>query len=121
MASERFIVEQSAVETRVVPKIKSVRPFGSTILVEMLNADEALGTRMYIKQDASVSGAPQAYILAFGPKLNSEEAGLKVGDRVMLQGTFVPVPKYDNSTRNRGIVEIHNVKAVFEEAELVTD
>jgi len=45
-----------------------------------------------------------------------EDAGIKIGDRVMLQGTYVPVLNYDNHPRKRGLVEIHNIKAVLEEA-----
>ena len=115
MSNSRFLVD-NAVETPVVPKLKGIKPFGSTILVEMLTAKEALGTKFYVGKDAETAGALQAYILAFGPKLNADDAGLKVGDRVMLQGKYVPVPKYDNSHRLKGIVELHEVKAVLEEA-----
>lgn len=95
------------------PKIKAVKPFGSTILVEMLNAEEALGTSLALAKGTAV-GAPQAYVLAFGPSVNPE-CGVKVGDRVMLQGTYVPVPNYDHSERQKGVVELHNIKAIFEE------
>lgn len=121
--SSRFIIDPSGrnEETPVVavPKVKSVHPFGSTILVEMLNANEALGTKLTVKDTANV-GAPQAYVLELGPKLDAE-AGIKVGDRVMLQGTYVPVPKLPGDTRNRGVVELHNVKAILEEMEVTED
>ena len=98
-----------------LPKIVNVKPTGSQIMVELLTAQEALGTNMHVTDQAEV-GSPQAYITAFGPGLKVEEVGLKIGDRVLLQGTFVPVPKYDNNPRRRGLLEIHNVKAVLEEA-----
>lgn len=97
-----------------VPKLKGISPAGSTILIEMLNADEALGTRLYVKDNTDV-GAPQAYILAFGPNVKQDEVHLKVGDRVLLQGTFVPAPNYNNNKRQSGLVEIHNIKAVLHE------
>lgn len=95
-----------------VPSIKAVKPCGSCILVEMLNPDEALGTKLYVKDDADC-GAPQAYIVALGPKLETDL--VKVGDRVLLQGTYVPVMNYDGHHRKRGVVEIHNIKAILEE------
>ena len=98
----------------ILPKIVSVKPTGSQIMVELLTAQEALGTNMIVNDQAEV-GSPQAYITAFGPGIK-EDINLNIGDRVLLQGTFVPVPKFDNNPRRRGLVEIHNVKAVLEEA-----
>jgi hypothetical protein len=100
--------------TPAAPKIVGVRPTGSQILVELLTAQEALGTSMIVGDQSEV-GSPQAYILSFGPGLK-EDVGLKVGDRVLLQGSYVPVPKFDESPRRRGLLEVHNVKAVLEEA-----
>lgn len=95
------------------PKIKEVKPFGSSILVEMLNADEALSTKIILKKDSNV-GAPQGYVLALGPSL-PPDVPLNIGDRVLLQGTFVPVPSFDDNERMRGVVELHNIKAIFVE------
>jgi co-chaperonin GroES (HSP10) len=114
MSSSRFVLESDNTEVPQVPKLKAVKPFGSTILVEMLNADEALGTKIIVNKDVSV-GAPQAYVLALGSKLVPGDVDLKVGDRVMLQGSYVPIPNFDKNRRQRGIVELHNVKAVLEE------
>ena len=116
MSNARFIIDPSGEPPVVpVPKVKNVHPFGSTILVEMLNANEILGTKLTVKDTANV-GAPQAYVIEVGPKLD-KDAGVKAGDRVLLQGTYVPVPKLAGDTRSRGIVELHNVKAVLEEAD----
>jgi len=114
MNKSKLVLPSPILGSRCAPKLKGVTPAGSSILVEMLNADEALGTTLYVKNDSNV-GAPQGYILAFGPSLKQDEIHLKVGDRVLLQGTFVPVPNFDESKRQRGLVEIHNIKAVFEE------
>lgn len=108
------IVDADGQELRTeLPKIVGIQPFGSMVLVEHLNADEALGTSLAISDDADV-GSPQAYVIALGPRL-PEDCGLKIGDRVMLQGTYVPVINYDNYKRKRGLVEIHNIKAVLVE------
>lgn len=114
MNKAKLVLPTSLVPTLGAPRVKGIRPTGSTILVEMLNADEALGTSLYVKEDSNV-GAPQGYVLALGPNLKSEEIHIKEGDRVLLQGTFVPVPNYDGSKRKKGIVEVHNIKAVFDE------
>jgi hypothetical protein len=34
----------------------------------------------------------------------------------LLQESYVPVPKFDDNARRRGLVELHGVKAVLEEA-----
>tara|TARA_Y100000034_G_scaffold6762_1_gene7446 strand:- start:8740 stop:9105 length:366 start_codon:yes stop_codon:yes gene_type:complete len=102
-----------------VPAIKSIRPAGSSLLVEMLNADEILNTDFYIGDNVD-TGPPQAYIVDLGPSLKDqidkgEAVFLSVGDRVLLQGTYVPVPNWDDSHRERGLVEFHNIKAIIEE------
>lgn len=113
------IFTPDGVVARRVPAIKGVRPAGSSLLVEMLNSDEILNTDFYVG-DADIGGPPQAYIVAVGPGLkdkidNGENIWLNVGDRVLLQGTFVPVPNWDNHHRERGLVEFHNIKAIIEE------
>lgn len=98
------------------PSIKAIRPFGSTVLIEILNPDEVLGTSLYINKETKVGSAPQAYVVALGSKLDPD-VGLKPGDRVLVQGTFIPVDNVgDNPKRSWGIVEMHNIKAILEEA-----
>jgi len=103
-----------------VPVIKEIKPAGSSLMVEMLNKDEILNTNFYISEDTESVGPPQAYITAIGPGLKAmidkgESLFLKVGDRVLLQGNYVPVPNWNDCPRNRGLVEFHNVKAVMVE------
>lgn len=95
--------------------VVDVKPANSSVLIERLNPQEALGTKLTLG-DKSDYGAPQAYILAFGPNL-PKECELKVGDRVILQGSYVPMPNYDGHYRERGVVEIHNIKAILVEEE----
>jgi len=99
-----------------VKPIVGVKPTMSQILIERINAKEAIGTVLTIKDDSDY-GAPQAYILALGPTVKGEEVGIKVGDRVILTGNYTPVPNFDGNARERGIVEIHNIKAVLLEEE----
>lgn len=95
------------------PKVVDAQPFGSMVLVEHLTAQEILGTTLEVG-DATQVGSPQAYIAKLGPNV-PEDAGLEVGARVLLQGTYVPVPHYGDTKRERGLVEIHNIKAVLVE------
>jgi co-chaperonin GroES (HSP10) len=97
-----------------VPPIKNIIPTGRGVLVEMLTAQEALGTSLLVQDDIQL-GAPQAYVLMVGPHVEERGFGVKVGDRVLLQGTFVPLPEYDDSHRPKGIVMPENIKAVIEE------
>ena len=108
------ILAHTGEKTRTVPKVKSLRPFGSSILIEHLSPREQMGTDLFVGEEAKVDGAPQAYIVAFGPKIG-EDCGLKIGDRVVVQGTFVPVPNTSGNKRVRGIVEVHNIKAILDE------
>lgn len=94
-------------------KIVGVKPTLSLILVEKLRATDVANSVLIVNDDADY-GAPQGYVLALGPSV-PEGAGIKVGDRVLLQGNYVPVPNYDRSERERGLVEMHNIKAVFTE------
>lgn len=113
--SEKFIVDPTGnkFKDNKVIKVKEFKPYGRTIMVELLNEEEVLGTNLHVGKGASV-GAPQAYVLALGNDLKEEETFIKVGDRVMLQGNgFVPVPAYDGSKRQKGIAELHHIKAVI--------
>jgi len=109
------IVSANGEKISLVPSITEVVPFGSSILIEHLSAQELLGTELFVSDDTKVDGAPQAYILALGSKL-TEDSGLKVGDRIVVQGTFVPMPRLANNDRVRGVIEVHNVKAILKES-----
>ena len=91
-------------------KIKSIKAVGYQVLVEMLTQQEASGSALTLP----TADSTQAYVRMIGP-LVDEKAGLKKGDRVVLQGNYVPVPTPDGSNRKWGVVEMHNVKAVLEE------
>jgi hypothetical protein len=102
-----------------VPGVVGVNPCGTQILVELLTAQEALGTILHVDASASVHGAPQGYVVAFGPKVPSD-LGFKVGNRVTLHGNYTPVPEgqkleRDNPHRPLILIEPHQIKAVFVE------
>jgi len=108
------IVSVSGEKLSSFRKVVDVQPFGSTILIENLNPQEMLGTELFVEENTKTGMAPQAYIVALGPKVDPN-VGLKVGDRVIVQGSFVPVPNVKNDERTRGIIEIHNIKALIRE------
>lgn len=104
-----------------VPQIKDVSPCGSQVLVELLTAQEALGTILQIDADASITGAPQGYVRKKGPRV-SEDWGFKIGDRVTLHGNYTPVSENverPNPHRPWILVEPNQIKAVLLENEKV--
>lgn len=115
MSKRSNLVIPETAEINRVPKIKAVHPFGSKLLVEVLNPDECLGTNLYVSQEAKVDGAPQAYIVELGPEVKSD-SGLAVGQRIYWEGKGTPVndPRGENN-RIRALLEIHNVRAIIEE------
>lgn len=99
-----------------LPKVKAVKPFGSKLLVEVLRADEILGTQLSIGDKTELDGAPQAYIVELGPSVSSD-TGLAVGQRIYWSGKGTQI-KDPNGTegRVRALLEIGNVLAIIEEA-----
>lgn len=98
-----------------LPKIKSVKPFGSKILVETLRNDEISGSSLYVGDAKTGDGAPQALIISIGPNLDPN-CGLKVGQRVYWtgKGTLVEDPTVVKG-RSRALLEIANIIAIIEE------
>lgn len=100
-------------------KILNVRAASSQILVEILTPKEASGSFLSLGEDVDM-GAPQAYILDIGPALlETANLGFKIGDRVVLQGKYVPMPKPEGQKRVLGIIEIASIKAVLDEESIV--
>lgn len=96
-------------------KIIDCTPASRLILVEMLDAQEVLGTSLAIPGEKVDVGSPQGRILKIGPQID-ETWGFKEGDRVLLQGSFVPCPPYGESAE-RGLLEPHMIKAVLIESD----
>ena len=98
-------------------KIIGVKPTLSLIMVEILKASDVNPSQLIVS-DTTDYGAPQGYILDLGPGV-PKEAGLKIGDRVLISGSYVPVPNFDRSERERALMEMHNIKAVLVEEGVV--
>ncbi len=117
MTNKPVIVGPLGNELRTaLPKSKAVHPFGSKILVEILRADEIMGSKLHISDTAQMEGAPQAYITELGPSV-SPESGLEVGQRIYWtgKGTQIENPGCTNGRVN-ALLEINNVLAIIEEA-----
>ncbi len=99
--------------SKIAGSISGAKATGTMILVEMLTAQEAAGTIISLGHNTKIS-SPQGYIVDIGPALKAEDWGIKVGDRVLLQGSYVPVP-WTNSKRELGIVMAHDIKCVLAE------
>lgn len=99
-----------------IRKVRDYKAPASKILVSMLSPEEAAGSML-----ASTGKSTQGRIVDIGPALlaKKDEYGFDVGQRVLLQGTFVPVPKFpDGDSRELVIVDAHMIQCVLvEEAE----
>ena len=101
-----------------VPSLKDVQPCGSQVLVELLTPQEVLGTKLIVEDSATITGAPQGYVVKLGPKV-SEDWGFKTGDRVTLHGNFTPLPESidrRNSHRPWILIEPNQIKALLIES-----
>lgn len=96
------------------PRVVGVEPFGSLVMIEHLRPEEVLSTKILVSEKMETGSPPQAYIVKFGPKV-PQDCGLALGDRVIIQGSYIPVVNYDNNPRERGLVEIHSIKAILKE------
>ncbi len=100
-------------EFEAVPPVVGCKPVGSQVLFEELTQKELLGTNLVISGNTGSKSAPQAYITALGPKVDPEW-GLKVGQRVVISGTFTPIPEISGSNgRRTGVCDPFNIKAVL--------
>ncbi len=117
MAQKPAILSLSGEELKVaLPKAKAVKPYGSKILVEILGAQEIMGTQLIVGDNVQSDGAPQAYITVMGPSVPAD-IGLKVGQRIYWSGKGVQIdnPACTNGRVN-ALLEISNILAVIEEA-----
>lgn len=96
-------------------KIVDVNPILSQVLVEFIKPSELSGTTIIqVAEKDDVSN--QAYVLKLGSGIKSEEVGIKVGDRVVLQHQYIPMPEFGNH-RQKAIVEIYSIKGVLVEGD----
>lgn len=95
-----------------VKEVKGCVPVGSQVLLELLTAQEIMNTKLHLNNNKPANEY-QAFVKATGPNLNPDVWGFKVGDRVLLSGSGVPVPNYDDSERDRVLMEPHCIKGVL--------
>lgn len=100
-----------------VPKITSAKPAGQAVLVEVLTAQELMGTILTVAESTDPKVPLQGYVIAVGPVFKKESWGFDVGDRVLISGSGVMAPSYDNCERDRFLMEPNCIKSVLEEAD----
>lgn len=98
---------------RKAHKIVGARASGTQVLVEMLTDQESIGTKLTVGKSTGVP--PQAFILDIGPANAQTNWGFEVGDRVLLQGNYVPVPSFGDNERDLGMVEPTAIKCILME------
>ena len=96
-----------------VPPVVGVKPCGQQILVELLSVQEMMNTNLILNNNTKNHAEYQAYVLDHGPAVDPSIYGFSRGDRVLLSGSGVPVPNYDNSERERILMEPYSIKAVL--------
>ena len=96
-----------------IPTVTGVKPCGAQILLELLTVQEMMGTKLFLKNHAQNHAEYQAYVVACGPTIDLGIYGFKIGDRVLLSGNGTPVPNFDNSERERILMDPFAVKAVL--------
>jgi len=94
-----------------VPKIVGVKPVGSQVLVEHLTENEMLNTSLSLPGKPAKKDVQQSYVLDYGPGFDPKSWGFDKGDRVIVVGTYNPVPVIEGRDRELGIVEPHNIRA----------
>ena len=103
--------KKSKVENEL-KEVKSVLPVGNQVLVERIFESELLEFETELLVSTNDKPSNQGFVLAIGPTVD-DKVNIKVGDRVLLQGSFVPVPKYGTGTREQNLVYPDMIKAVL--------
>lgn len=120
MAKSKLITPSSMEDTMIigaepkrVPQVINVKPVGSQVLIEILTVQELANTIISIDQKTDLKVPLQGYVKAAGPGFKSAEWGFDVGNRVLISGSGVQAPNYDNCHRDRFFMEPHAVKSVL--------
>jgi len=100
------------VAPKEVEAVKSIKPCGSQILIELLTVQEVMNTNLILKNSKQHTEY-QGFVLDHGPGVDPSVYGFGKGDRVLLSGSGVPVPSYNDSERERILMEPHSIKAVL--------
>lgn len=96
-----------------VGNVKRVKPAGNQVLIERLTEEEIKGkTSLILPSDGKLS--VQAFVIDLGPQAKAQDYGFKIGDRVLLQGSHVPV-EVGLPGRQMSLIYPDMIKAVLEE------
>lgn len=98
-----------------VPKVVGVKPCGSQVLIEILTPQEMMGTTLAVGDKADLKVPLQGYVRDVGPGFKTADYGFKVGDRVLISGSGIMAPEYDDCHRTRFFMEPHAIKSVLVE------
>lgn len=90
--------------------VKKCTPCGNQVLLEMLTAQEMLGTKLIVNENQKTMREFQGIVVGLGP-LVSDTYGFAVGDRVLISGMVTPVPNYDGSERDKVLIDPMCIKA----------
>lgn len=99
-------------EKREFGPVTVCKPCGSQVLLEMLTVQEMMGTELIMTNKKPV-GEYQAVVLAVGPSVKNDDWGFKVGDRVLLSGNGVPVPDFNNSGKDKVLMDPFSIRGVL--------
>ena len=102
-------------QSKLVPKVIGVKPCHSQILVETLTKQELINSVIEVSNNTKITEPLQGYVRATGPNFKPADWGFDVGDRVIISGSGVIAPKYDDCHRDRFFLEPSAVKAVLNE------
>jgi co-chaperonin GroES (HSP10) len=99
----------------VTKRILSVNPCGSQVLVELLTYNEQNPSTVLTSGKFNKDEARHGWVRKLGPSVKTADWNFKAGDRVLINGTGTPVPKFGDSDREWVLLEPYTLKAVLEE------
>jgi co-chaperonin GroES (HSP10) len=108
MSKKLAVVE----EKKEFGPVTACKPCGSQVLVELLTVQEMMGTELIMTNKKPV-GEYQALVLAIGPAVKKDDWGFSVGDRVLLSGNGVPVPDFNNSGKDKVLMDPFSIRGVL--------
>ena len=114
MSKKIVVDENQEVSTQVsnLGPVRSVTPLGTQVLIELLTAQEMLGTKVIINEMVQHKEF-HGIVVAVGSLIDLSKQGFKIGDRVLLSGNGTPVPNFDNSNRDKILMEPFCIKATL--------
>lgn len=106
----------SVILGKTLKKVKQVKPCGCQVLVEVFTPQELLSGVIQVTEKTDLKQPLQGIIRAVGPTFQSQHYGFEVGDRVLISGTGVMAPNYDDANRDRFLMDPNSIKSVLLES-----